>query len=155
MGKTFTLLTLLLTSLCSGIKLYLHSQNKHVFPSCIIYYSRLAHDFFSPGGSKNGCFSRNKMHFMTCQQKVVYYATRENKCFSRAAYYFFLLGGQKMDLFARHGAIKSTLLPSSRKIYLFIPIDAAAISQYIKKTWEIYHFALAKQTFKEAFLTHK
>ena len=30
---------------------------------------------------------------------------------------FFLLWGQKMDLFAPHGAIKSTLWPASRKKY--------------------------------------
>ena len=29
--------------------------------------------------------------------------------------FFFLLWGQKMDLFAQHGAIKSTLWPASRK----------------------------------------
>ena len=28
---------------------------------------------------------------------------------------FFLLGGQKIDLFTPHGAIKSTLWPASRK----------------------------------------
>ena len=28
---------------------------------------------------------------------------------------FFLLAGQKVDLFAQHGAIKSTLWPASRK----------------------------------------
>ena len=33
---------------------------------------------------------------------------------------FFLLCGQKMDLFAPHGSIKSTLWPASRKKYLWI-----------------------------------
>ena len=32
---------------------------------------------------------------------------------------FFLLWGQKMDLFAPHGAIKSTLWPASRKKLLY------------------------------------
>ena len=38
---------------------------------------------------------------------------------------FFLLGGQKMDLFAPHGAIKSTLWPASRKNILLyrLPIN--------------------------------
>ena len=31
---------------------------------------------------------------------------------------FFILAGQKVDLFAPHGAIKSTLWPASRKIIL-------------------------------------
>ena len=31
---------------------------------------------------------------------------------------FFLLAGQKVDLFAPHGAIKSTLWPASRKKYI-------------------------------------
>ena len=31
---------------------------------------------------------------------------------------FFLRGGQKMDLFAPHALIKSTLWPASKKIYL-------------------------------------
>ena len=32
---------------------------------------------------------------------------------------FFLLWGQKMDLFAPHGAIKSTLWPTSRNFFFF------------------------------------
>ena len=38
---------------------------------------------------------------------------------------FFLLAGQKVDLFAPHGAIKSTLWPTSRKKNLFHPARSA------------------------------
>ena len=45
-----------------------HLQKKFFFPSCIIYYSRVAYDFFSTRGSENGFFCptrSNKLHFMT------------------------------------------------------------------------------------------
>ena len=36
---------------------------------------------------------------------------------------FFLLAGQKVDLFTPHGAIKSTLWPASRKKYLSLFVN--------------------------------
>ena len=40
---------------------------------------------------------------------------------SKVAHDFFSIRGQKMDLFAQHVAIKSTLRAGSRKMYLFPP----------------------------------
>ena len=77
-----------------------HSKNIFFSPSCTIYY------------------------YATWDKKVYFasvkFDARENQTskinvFPVSHTIFFLLGGQKMDLFAPHGAIKSTLLPASRK----------------------------------------
>ena len=56
-------------------------------------------------------------------EKIIYCATREKNVFYHASKInvfpmshtiFFLLGGQKMDLFTPRGEIKSTLWPASR-----------------------------------------
>ena len=66
-GKTFILLMWLLTSLCSGIKLHTRKIN-FFFPSCTMYYFRIARDFLSTRRSENWFFypqQDNKIHFMT------------------------------------------------------------------------------------------
>ena len=53
-------------------------------------------------------------HFF--RKKIEIQPYEYNKCFSRVAHDFFsTIAGQKVDLFAPDGAIKSTLWPASRK----------------------------------------
>ena len=57
---------------------------------------------------------------------IVYCATRANHCFSRAVHDSFLLGCQKMNLFALWGggggAIKCTLWSASRKFFYYLSL---------------------------------
>ena len=68
------------------------------------------------------CATRKKNVFCECEvwfpSKARATTTRLNLMFFPCrTQFFFLLGGQKMDLFIPHGEIKSTFWPASRKTY--------------------------------------
>ena len=116
-GKTFILLVWLLPTLCSGIKLPTRKTN-FFLPSCTMYYFLLAcHEvhfippwganksIISPPNIKNSCVIREKHSFSLV-------ARYNNSCLTHD---FFILGCQKMHLFALQVEIKCSLWHASTK----------------------------------------